>query len=83
MPRNINLEGDQLLDQQLKQIIRQIQDSPPKSSQRRRLIDKLLGIIQTSSRLSYPYRDSFKGEYYFYLRNQAISKTFEYITRLL
>lgn len=72
-------EIDKQLDLKLKKIIETIKTYPQKSIQGRRAWNNLFITIQTSGKLSYPKKseNSWSGEYYEYLRNQAISKTFE------
>lgn len=74
-----NPEIDTELDIKLKQIIEEIQSYPEKSLDQRRVLNRFLIAIQQSGQLSYPQKGLWPEQYYRYLRDEAISKTFESI----
>jgi RNA polymerase sigma factor (sigma-70 family) len=69
---------DTELDLKLKQIIEEIKN-PEKSLNRKKALNRLLIAIQQSGQLSYPQKGLWPEQYYGYLRDEAISKTFESI----
>ena len=58
------------------QIIEEIKSYPEKSLDRRRSLNRLLIAIQQSGQLSHPQKGLWPEQYYQYLRDEAISKTF-------
>lgn len=81
--QNLNSEDDLELDLELKKIIKDIQKHPYKSREYRGALNQLLLTIEKSGKLSYPQKNTgiWANQYYEYLRQQAISKTFEAISK--
>jgi RNA polymerase sigma factor (sigma-70 family) len=67
------------LELKLKQIIEEIKNYPQASLNRKKALNRLLIAIQQSGQLSYPQKGLWPEQYYWYLREEAISKTFESI----